>query len=303
MVDLSKYNKKEVCAAIRVVKEILECEDFGLIVAQNEDNEPCFKLVDNTGANWGNIEDDEFYCLGDVINRTENYHKGFYDDLKEQLENGAELSSDYWQRKILIVLESRYVAGLLLDVDVETCEKYKDVKDNEIGFNGGEQERYIEDGNFDAVGYLCDKSIALEIINTESAYKYCEIGGKFYLSEYGAPFENNEEFKQEILHDVEFNSGEGFYFVYDTYAEVIDSEFGQILEDMQEMGLFHKNDWDFYLTEHELEYIGFGQEIKKLKDKELNNSVENILGDAVNKAEEHNTAIGSAKSAKENEKV
>lgn len=328
MIDLKKYNEKEVVAAILAVEDIVNDEDFSLEIVE-EDGEMQLSLIDHQGAYLGDIGEDRFGDLGAVINRMDIYHNDyFYDDYEERVSQGEKIPQDDWCRKILIFLESHYCQDLMMDIDVETYLAFKDkylTLENGKTYteflktlNPGEYDKYVRDDvSFDYAGYLCDKSIAMAILDTESAYRWFEHDGKFYLSDYGVDniYESNEAFKTEVfqsLADGVWNEGVGdFWAVHDTYAEVIHCELGQIKDDMRDIGLYDdKDNWQFYLSDYELEYVGLGNEKDKLQeelddirmfsdndfsDEFVENHLEEIVKEAKARAIEENDHISTHK--------
>lgn len=333
MIDLNKYNVKEIVAAIMVVRDIVAAEDFALDISEQDNSDDYgdkkgtglfFNLIDKQNAYLGDIGSDRFSNLGAVLDRLDTYHNdSLYRDYEDRIKQGEVIDQDDWVRKALIFIESNYCQDLISAIDVETYNKHKDSSLESISLNPGETEKYVKDGHFDAVGYLCDKSIALAIIQTESAYLWFEHEGKFYLSDYGLDdvYKSNEGFKTEVLkalNDNFFNmlSGPGGFepcwTVHDTYAEVITAEFGQVKDDMRDIGLYDDEDnWQFYLSEYELEYVGLTEEMNKLKgeymdirmfslndvsDEFLQHHLEVIVENAKNRAVADNVNTGSSKS-------
>lgn len=279
MIDLNKYNEKEVIAAILAVQEIVDDEDFSLGIVE-DDEELQFSLIDHQGAYLGDIGNDRFSDLGAVINRMEIYHNDyFYHDYEERVDQGEQIPQDDWCRKALIFLESGYCQDLLMDIDVETYQKFNDkYLSNEKGhtytefletLNSGEYDKYVQDDvSFDFVGYLCDKSIAMKIMDTQSAYDVVEHNGLIYEL-YNDDIPNSvtdfkKALKQGDVSDFDF-------CVYETFAALIEGQKGLILDDFNDIGLYDNEDnWQFYLSEYELEYVGLGVEKDKFKEENLN---------------------------------
>ena len=263
MIDLKKYSEKEVVAAIQVVESIVDCEDFNIDIIE-EDGDLCFSLVDRQGAYLGDIGFDRFVSLGAVIDRMDTYHIDyFYTDYDERVDEGEEIPQDDWCRKVLAFFESDYVAGLLLGIDVQTYLAHKDKTLDEIVLNQAEALRYVNEGRFDAVGYVMDKAIALDIMETQSAYDVIEYNGSIY------ELYNNDNLGWASEFEKALRAGDVSDFdfcVYDTFADLIEGQKGLIRDDFGDIGLYdEEGQWDFYLSEYELEYIGLGEELKKFK--------------------------------------
>ncbi len=265
MVDFNKYNEKEVFAAIKVVEEILDVEDFDIdIVYDAVLSGNAFCLIDRQGAYLGDIDSDRFSNLGSVIDRTDTYHHdSFYDDYKKRVKAREEIPQNDWDRKILIFFESKYCQELLMAIDVETYLAYKDKQLNDIKLNHGESEKYVnEDGRFDDVGYLCDKSIAVAIMNTQSGYPMVEYNNSIYVAAHCDWYDNTQQMFDDL------RAGENSYCNnYSSYGILVETELYQVKDDMHDIGLYNeKDDWSFYLSEYELEYIGLGEELEELQN-------------------------------------
>ncbi len=297
MIDSAKYTKKEIVAAILAVEEIVNDEDFSIDLVE-EDGEECFSLIDHQEVYLGDIGSDRFSSLGGILDRMGIYHNDyFYTDYEERVDAGEIIPQDDWSQKVIMFLESEYCQDLISAIDVET---YKHFTDNYLSLaegrtytdffkllNAGEYENYVSDDIvFDFVGYLCDKSIAMAILETESAYFWFEHEGKFYLSDYGADdvFASNEEFKAAVLKDIKderFIQSVGsdvlgpYWTEFDTYAEIVSYENNQVKDDISDLGLYDADgNWKFYLSEAELGYIGLGKEIKEIH-KDFNSIISN----------------------------
>ncbi len=291
MAKINDFNKKEICAAVKAVKEILDVEGLDVDVTKLW-GERCFCLIDRQNAYHENIGDKRFNSLGGIIANIESYHNdSFYKNYQERVDVGEEIPQEDLVRKVLVFLESDYVSDLIWAIDLKTYEKYKDVKDSAIKFNDAERERYVKDGKFDAVGYLCDKSIALDIAKTQSAYALVEHKGKIYdLYTDGEEIVNDFIFDLKIGHvsDYDFSTG-------DTYADYVDGQKCMIEDDFYDIGLYDNDGWAFYLSEYELEYIGFGDELKKYKTEEKVNKIDSVLEDAISKANAQGSVDGVLK--------
>ena len=301
MIDFNKYSEKEVLAAILAVEAIVDCEDFVIDVVE-EDGEQLFSLIDRQKVYLGDIGSDRFTSLGGLLDRLDTYHNdAFYNDYDERVEQGEEIPRDDWCRKVLAFFESDYVADLLMAVDVETYQAYKDKTLDVVGLTPKEREVYMMDRQFDSLGYVLDKAIAIAALETQSAYRYFEHDGKLYLSEYGMDefYGSHEEFKVDVLNNLNarkvYLDSEGdmcHYFVFDTYAEFVKGEVSQIKDDINDIGLYDDDGrWYFYLSRYALEYVGLGEELKEF-EKEL----DEIVADAQERA------AGCDESGKEQER-
>lgn len=113
-----------------------------------------------------------------------------------------------------------------------------------------------------ASSYTPEKTMALKIMKNQSAYQMVEYGEKIFISAYDT-FDSKDEFLEAIkeckLPDGSFNNRYDFT-IYNNYHEIISGEYNQVLEDIQDIGLWHNERWDFYLTRDELETMGVPKE-------------------------------------------
>lgn len=274
----NKYKDREIIAAINIVNAIIDVEDFALDVGEYS--------IDGSGwttglkfdlddmQNNGRLEDKTFDNLADVIKET-NVYSSLLDSFNNRI--GAEtIPQDDWDRKILIFLTSDYCKKLLSSITASTYTDY--VK---TGF-GKNQDRLKENEGIDELSLLLDKDIAHKIIETQSAYVMVEYNNKVYLSYYGygdckyyepiiedgaiidddlsKPVDPKEALLRDIKSDFQMydeNGNNEFFTTYDNYGELIKSQLGQVINDINNLGLY-----EMYLSRYELEYIGLETEIK-----------------------------------------
>lgn len=268
-------------AAIKVALDILDLEDFTLCVREitnfdieqgeattEELGQNCFCLSDNQGANLGGIESEIFFNLGLIVDRLDTYHNDYFFEPYCDREDVEDIPSNDWDRMIIALLDNKYFAELLFNISVDDFLEFQQLTEskflNEI--SKPVKSTYYHPSNyslgkdiFNYEEYLLDKSIALTIIETESAYQMFEYKNKIYLSYYASFDTENgfNEFRNAVLSDLQKNADMSHYcMIFDTYKQIIDREYGQIVEDIQDIGLLDKNNnWDFYLTQNELEYL------------------------------------------------
>lgn len=93
----------------------------------------------------------------------------------------------------------------------------------------------------------------LENVNIE------ERGSFYYVTDADDTFDSKDEFLEALkeckLPDGSFDNRYDFT-IYNNYHEIISGEYNQVLEDIQDIGLWHNEKWDFYLTRDELETMG-----------------------------------------------
>lgn len=113
-----------------------------------------------------------------------------------------------------------------------------------------------------ASSYTPEKTMALKIMENQSAYQMVEYREKIFISAYDT-FDSKDEFLEALkeckLPDGSFDNRYDFT-IYNNYHEIISGEYNQVLEDIQDIGLWHNERWDFYLTRDELETMGVPKE-------------------------------------------
>lgn len=265
-----KYNDTEIIAAINTVKDILDLEDFDVDVVEVADGDWGtsleFKLIDKQGGNLGNIESEQFDNLASIIDRLDIYHNNYlYKSFEERKNAGEVIERNDWDRKILMFIESNYCGGLLEHISASV---YSDYVATGFGLNEDRLDENKEKG-IDDLDYLLYKDIAQKIIGSQSAYVMVEYNDEIYISAYDT-FETEEELISAIK-ECELPSG-NFYnrydmSFYDSYKQVVEHEYNQVREDMNDIGLLDDGgQWKFYLSQDEMIFMGIDE-----------NSIENQL--------------------------
>lgn len=246
-----KYSSKEIIAAINIVHEILDLEEFSLDICELGSNIPDvqelkFCLIDNQKANLGDIENETFDNLAQVIDRMDIYHDDYlYEPYNERIEAGEEIPNNDWDRKIIIFLESNYCADLLSSISAAI---YTDYVCASYGkFHDKAEDRLKENEGIDGLSLLINKSIAMKILETESAYEMVEYNGKIYINTDDVEFDTPEEFLKELKEYFNNPTGDKFFYEYNDYSEVVETEKGLIRDDIPDIGLIDENgNWSFY---------------------------------------------------------
>lgn len=286
----NKYKDKEIIAAINVVHQILDIEEFSLEVSEYDSDIPDtqelrFNLVDGQGANLGGIEEESFDNLASIIDRMDTYHSDYlYRAFGERQDGGEVIPPDDYDRKLLMLLESDYCTDLLSTI---TASVYTDYVHTSYGkYHNTTEDRLKENKGLDELSYLLNKDIAQKIIETQSAYVMVEYNDKVYLSFYGfgdgkyyeaiiedgaiiddlsKPVDPKEVLLRDIKCDLQVydeNGNNEIFTTYDNYGELIKEQLGQVLDDFDDIGLTDENgNWDFYLSKNELIYIGIDEKI------------------------------------------
>lgn len=230
------FTDADILAAIEFVDELIDCEDFELYLSE-EDGEKVFKLKDLQQANLGDIEGDSFTNLDSVVDRLDIYHNDyFYEDFAQREKAREEIPSKDWDRMMLILLESEFCSSVLGSVTPEKYTEYSALKwSKPMGYKTG-------------INYLADKSTALKIMDTQSAYTVTEYGGKVYVSRGNIDFDSEEQFKAAL---VEENEAADIAQAFESYGKLIESEIEQVKDDLSDLGK-----GNHYLTDYEFGYIG-----------------------------------------------
>lgn len=242
------YTAKDIITVIIAATSLIEAEDFKLLIREDSTSENeqttklLFSLRDKTEVNLGDIEDDTFNTLADVLDRMDIYHNDYvYGEYKEQIKSGAKMDANTNCLQNVIFLNSDFCADLLRKITPKVYMNF--------------QPRLEMFRREESVRYLIDKKIVMKIFENLTAKKIAEHNGVIYVSAYNAPSDSNEEFLNAVLNEVEFVEFTDFS-QFSSYGEIIESERQQILDDIQDLGLYDENGyWNFYLTPEEIRYL------------------------------------------------
>ena len=247
----------------------------------------CFHIIDEEGANWGNIEQECHFNMAEIIDRLDYYYEdALYKPFEERrdaditsgkkppnLSNDKEIEKGDWDSALLYLISNDKFTDLLAEISAENFnelqELYNKVKDN------------LPMGYTEPVHYMADKLIAESIIETQSAYVMAEKDNKVYLSYYG--YGNNDYIKPECdgwvevpvsVRDAFFcdindpmqiydeTGNNELFTVYDNYGEIIECQKGQVRDDIEDIGLD-----EHYLNEYAFCYLGMADEYDKFQEK------------------------------------
>ena len=107
-------NKEKI---VRFFNQILNVYDFKIMIDINNDSEKVFRLIDIQKGNLGNIEQEEFSTLADIIDRLDIYHQDFiYTPLDNKQNNNEKIAKDDWDLTAKRYIESNTIAKVLNQV-------------------------------------------------------------------------------------------------------------------------------------------------------------------------------------------
>lgn len=242
---------------VNFFNELLDLYEFELCIDTNLDSENIFRLNDRQGANWSEIEQDEFYTLADIIERLSSPHEDYiYKSLEERKDANEIIPRNDWDLTAKRYLESDIVANILSEINVK---KYKEVMKQKEKF---EIKDIIE--ILDSEESFC-KNICQKYVNTISKEMLLEKDNKILhifidddyidLKEQGKITSDNYE---------EYLDGNYEVYEYDYYKEFFDGTVkNEIVNDLNDLALFdEENQWDFYISFEELKKLGYGFMVK-----------------------------------------
>lgn len=251
---MNEKNKEKI---VKFFRQILEVYDFQIIIDINQNLENVFRLNDIQKSNLGEIEQEEFLTLADIIERLEIYHQDYiYTPLENKQSNNEKLAKDDWDLVAKRYLESDTVAKVLSEIHtkeyVDLISKKRKFEIQDIIKILDEDEKFYKSVCEKYVGTM-SKEMLLEIDNKilhiyiEDEYIDLKEKGKINTSNYKQFLDGNFEV-------YEYN------FYQDLYNSVIKDE---IAYDLNDLELFNsKGEWDFYITFEELKKVGYGFMVK-----------------------------------------
>ena len=248
-------NKKEI--VIDFFRQILNVYEFELLISKNNNSEDIFKLRDIQGGNLGEIEQDEFSTLAEVIERLEVYHQDYiFQALEDRIFEKEFIPKDDWDLTAKRFIESDTVFDILDKIDVK---EYNEIISKNQSYNSKDMcEVLNEDEEF--YKSICEKyiktmskEVLLETDNKILHFyiddKYTDLNTKSKINE-----TNYKEYLDENFEVEEYN------FYHELYYEVIKDN---IAYDLNDLALFDDNGkWDFYITFEELKRAGYGFMVK-----------------------------------------
>lgn len=264
--NINNVSEEEKVMATAIALELIGEEEFEIEVNEYGEmdkngveiyTENRFNLIDTTGANLGDIENDSFFSLGEIIDRLERYHYDYFINGYLERLNSEVVPADDYDRKILLIINSDFCANALLSVTASDFEElHKEVLSRKVK----DITPYLD--------YFINKDIAYKISCANSGHCLVEYEGKLYQSPYGE-YDTDEDFieyvKKAAPNDLP-GSRYGIYQVYNDYSEFVKDNFYGILNDIDDIGLTEDGSWNFYLSMDELMFCGIS---KKDIDKEL----------------------------------
>lgn len=255
------YSKEEV---LNYIINIFDLTDFDLAYDMVEDS---YSLIDKQEANLGNIEQEQFNNLVDVINRLETYiDDTFYrciEDALEEIGGDFDIPSDYKEiaKVSLEMLEKGKLDKYYLN-DIETLyfisdiETYEDLLTDRDLINENLYPKLLKEGiEIDESFYktICDKyfnTMYKEHIIKDKENKLLHL---IIEDGYG---DKKEEINIENYH--QFLDDNSNISSYDSYQSLVENYVkDNVRYDMKDLGIYNlKNEWDFYLSKNELLSLG-----------------------------------------------
>ena len=160
-------NKKEI--VVDFFKQLLNVYEFELLIAKDDNSNDIFKLRDIQGGNLGEIEQDEFSTLAEVIERLEVYHQdSIYQSLEDRIFEKEFIPKDDWDLTAKRFIESDTVFDILDKINVK---EYNEIISKNQSFSSKDMYELLnEDEPFyksvcEKYIKTMDKEVLLEIDN------------------------------------------------------------------------------------------------------------------------------------------
>lgn len=259
---IANFSKQEIVASINAVLHVLKNMSYTLnvTIGYNRDNKNqnrrrkqfgyAFELSRKTSQNskkrFATLDKVLTYATGnhlreiialDDADDTDDLQKSLYEDyFATDLRTEARLLRIFFANHRIKELLSKITAKKYYDLLTASNRNYE--------FNADDLSNLIE---------VVDKEIAEKIIDTMSYYEMC--------------YEVSEDGERIIL----INKDADTQYTYKTYAEVIEEQKNQVLDDINDLEFTnYYGHWTFYLTYDELCYIGIDEAfIRKLMREEV----------------------------------
>lgn len=243
---------------VNFFNQMLNVYEFELMIDINKDMESIFRLRDMQEANLGNIEQEEFYSLGDIIDRLDIYHNDYiYTPLEDRKMAKEKIKKDDWDIVAKRYLESDTVAKILREIQPT---EYKELTNNRANFSIKDMINILkEDENF-------YKNVCQKYVNTMSKEMIIktkkDILHIYIEDDYISLKENGKINKKNFKKYLDNNFG---VYHYETYKELFDGYVRyEIACDFDDLELMDENkEWSFYISFEELKRIGYGYMVKE----------------------------------------
>ena len=112
------------------LNELLDLYEFELWIDINSNGEKIFRLNDMQGANWSNIEQEEFSTLADIVDRLDSPHQDYiYRSLEEREDAKEIIPKNDWDLTAKRYLESDKVAKILSEITAKEYRKIMNEKE------------------------------------------------------------------------------------------------------------------------------------------------------------------------------
>lgn len=242
---------------VNFFNKMLDVYEFELLIDINEDRESVFKLKDMLKANLGNIEQEEFYSLGDIINRLDIYHNDYiYTPLEDRKFNKEKIKKDDWDMVAKEYLESETVEKILSEIQPT---EYKELANNKADFSIKDMINILkEDEKF-------YKNICQKYVNTMSKEMIIKTKKNIlhiYIEDDYIDLKEDRKINKKNFRKYLDKNFEVYH--YETYKEFFDAYIkNEIAYDVRDLGLMEDEEWSFYISFEELKRIGYGYMIKE----------------------------------------
>lgn len=126
-------------------KDLMDLYEFRIYIEKNSSNKNVFKVDDLQGGNLGEIEQDEFKTLADIMDRMEVYHDDYiYESLEERQIDGEVIEKNDWDLVAKRYIESDTINEILKKI---TPKKYEEMIDKLESFKNDDIIKILDNEN------------------------------------------------------------------------------------------------------------------------------------------------------------
>ena len=250
-------NEEKKAKIVNFFRQIIQVYDFEIMIDINKNLENVFRLNDIQKGNLGEIEQEEFFTLADIIGRLDSYHQDYiYAPLELKESNNEKLPKDDWDLVAKRYLENDTVAKVLSEIHtkeyvdlVVTKEKFEiqdiiKILDEDEKFYKSVCEKYVNTMSKEMLIEVDNKILHIYI---EDEYIKLKNEGKININNYKDYLDGNFEIEE-------------YYYYQELYSSVIKDN---IAYDLNDLELFdNEGNWNFYISFEELKKVGYGYMVK-----------------------------------------